>query len=195
MIFLLWTLGKFLSMLLILLLLLLLLFMYSISIQSQKTTITGTDKLIPQSSSNPSLGDAIWLYTNLQRLGFSPLLASFCTAQCAFESGNFNSSLYKRCGNFCGMRLAQTDRQKKLLGGNFWEDNGYACYLNKYYCLEDYVDLLRSYYPNALQAQTLDLFCSALKSKGYFGAPLITYKLGCKKYYLMYEDMFKENIL
>jgi uncharacterized FlgJ-related protein len=102
--------------------------------------------------------------------GVSDITANYITAQAAFESGYFNSSIFIENNNPFGMKLAR-QRITTASGSN----RGHACYPSIHDAVKDFV-LWMEYAGIPKDISNLEAYVNLLKQKGYFAS--------CDKHYL-----------
>jgi len=126
------------------------------------------------------------LYYILDRhsIAFNPIwltskykaLRPYVIAQSKFETGNYQSSLFKRASNAFGMRIP-TQRKSLRIG----EDNNYSVYANVGDSLQD----LMLYFEAAnfpLSVSDVEDYAYQLEIRGYYTAPYEQYLKGLKSY-------------
>lgn len=126
------------------------------------------------------------LYYILDRhsIAFNPIwltsrykaLRPYVIAQSKFETGNYQSDLFKRANNAFGMRVP-SQRESLRIG----EDNNYSVYDNVGDSLQDLI----LYFEAAnfpLSVADVDDYAYQLEIRGYYTAPYEQYLKGLKSY-------------
>lgn len=186
-------------MLVMLLLCLLLLFIFLTNTQSPKKE-TGTMQQNSESeiiNANFKNDPAKWIYYACIKEGFSPLVAGFVVAQCAYETGDFCSPLCNAYNNCSGNKYVAATGV--LCGNNAYKlASGFAAYTSVKWWLLDYIRIISlSRYGKILQSVSLADFVNCLWRGGYFGVTYPNgtetaqnYYNGCRHYYQYYQNLF-----
>lgn len=186
-------------MLVILLLCLSLLFIFLMNTQSPIKTeqVNQQNEAINNNFKNDP---AKWIYNACVREGFSPRVAGYVVAQCAFETGDFCAPLCTAYNNCSGNKFVTAT--KNLCGDNAYQlTSGFAAYTSVQWWLLDYIRIISlSRYGNILKSTSLQQFIGYLWQGGYFGytypngkTEAQNYYNGCLRYYNYYKDLFLER--
>lgn len=119
-------------------------------------------------------------------------LASYVTAQCAFETANFSSNAFHKDNNVCGYKyIGQANATKGIQSS---EKDNYAHYVNLSASVTELVDWLyrRGDFEKVADIET---YCQRLKAHSFFTSSLENYIQGCKHYFQSYDSYFVSSSL
>lgn len=116
----------------------------------------------------------------LTEAGYSQRQAMYWASVAGYETGGFNSKLYKLANNLFGMKVAQV-RQSTRSGVYNASEGAFSAYASVDDSVEDLVLYLTAMrYPPDFD--TLESFIAFMRSKNYFEQDPTTYLAGVRRY-------------
>lgn len=107
------------------------------------------------------------VYDKMQQMGiYSDRAFDYLMRQLAFESANGTSNVARKYNNYGGVRIPGKTQ--------------YQSYKNDQAFVDYWLPMMNRRYAKALKARNIDEYSTALKSLGYYEAPVLQYTLGLK---------------
>lgn len=115
--------------------------------------------------------------------GFPPRLAQLVAAQCAHETANFTSNVFKSCNNLGGYKFVPGARWQEGACLTSPEGNAYAAYVSVEDSIHEQIDWIKrrrkeNRFPHYADVRTPEVYARFLKECGYFGDTVENYSRG-----------------
>lgn len=131
------------------------------------------------------------IYNVLRGAGIPDPLSSFVVAQARHETANFTSNVFRTCNNAFGYKavFGAPNCSQAPEGGSY----------EKYPAINDSALEIARYlfrresdgtFPDLASITSLDQYAALLKSAGYYGAPLLEYQSGLRRWFQKYGSGF-----
>lgn len=125
--------------------------------------------------------------------GLSPKLASFMVQQAKFESGNYQSDVFKDCNNSYGYKYVGQSLSTGPCNGSPEGDN-YAGYESVADSAKEVARWIKRREDQFKDVNTSDDYSAVLKKNGYFGDNLERYQKGLRRYAESVKSLMNQAI-